>query len=103
LGVSRLGLLIEVMRSVEERVFQDGGSMICVRRPETEEYIALDEHGTLFIYSSDSGYLSLCEQLGFENRENELLDAAPHWHVRPAHYKTQSRPFIKTLGLKHVR
>ena len=102
-GTARLDRLMEVIRSVEELVFHDGGSMICVRSSDSGEYIALDEHGTLFIYSSDRGYLNLSEELGFESRVNELIDAQGHWQVRPAHHQKQSRNLIKSLNLKFRR
>jgi len=94
--------VVEAIREAEELIFHDGGSMICVKDVVTGDYIALDEHATLFIYSSDRAYLMLCERLGFENRKNDLISAAGHWQVRPAHHQEQERTFIDRLNLEPV-
>jgi len=99
--VSR-ALLLESVRATEELVFHDGGSMVCVKRLDNEDYLALDEHATLFVYSHDRSYLHLCERSGFENRVNELISAAGHWQVRPANHEAQERQLIRQLGLVPV-
>lgn len=94
--------VVEAIRAVEELVFHDGGSMICIKRIDNGDYLALDEHATLFIYSSDRAYLQLCTQRGFENRVNELISATGHWQVRPAHHEGEEKQLIKMLALEHV-
>lgn len=82
-GGVRKSALIDLLGPCEELVLSDGRSMLCVRRPDTREYLARDEHGILFLYLEGPRCLELCEQLGFENRVEEPIFAAPHWHVRP--------------------
>lgn len=95
--------VVEAIQAAEELVFHDGGSMLCVKRLDNGDYIALDEHATLFIHSGDRAYLRLCERLGFENRVNELVGDAGHWQVRPAHHEDQEKRFVDRLALKPVR
>jgi hypothetical protein len=97
-----LAAVVEAIREAEELIFHDGGSMICVKDAGTGDYIALDEHATLFIYSSDRTYLMLFEGLGFENRMNALISAAGHWQVRPARHQEQERSFIERLNLEPI-
>lgn len=101
-GIVALDELVAAIQAAEELVFHDGGSMLCAKDLETDEYIALDEHGTLFIYSDDRAYLGLCEQVGLENRENELINAQGHWQVRPKHHEEQGKQFVQWLNLKYV-
>jgi hypothetical protein len=78
--------LLELLEECQELIFSDGGSMLCVRRPDSGEYLALDEHGILFVYSTDPTYLRLHEELGFPKRTTELLFESGHWHIRPARH-----------------
>jgi hypothetical protein len=94
--------LVELLSACDELVFHDGGSQLCVRRPDTGEHLVLDEHGTVFIYSDNPSYLNLCTTLGFEHRINELIDDAGHWQVRPEHHEVQEKWFIERLRLKSV-
>jgi hypothetical protein len=94
--------IVEATRDSEELIFHDGGSMLCVKRMDDGAYLALDEHATLFIYSDDRTYLTVCEQLGFENRVTELVSDAPHWHHRPAHCEEHEQRFIRRLALASV-
>jgi len=43
--------LMPIIKQHELYIFSDGGHQLCVRDLDTEEYIALDEHDILFIYS----------------------------------------------------
>lgn len=100
-GSTTRGAVIEAFKKLEELIFHDGGSMVCVKRADNGDYFALDEHDTFFIYSSDRFYLSLCQQLGFEHRVNELISHAGHWHIRPG-CEDQEEEFIRLLALEPV-
>ncbi len=94
--------LVELLKASEELIFSDGGSMLCIRSSTTSEYVALNEHGILFVYSSDPSYIRVCEELGFEQRSNELLFEGPHWHIRPAHHEQQQEWLKRRLRLKYI-
>jgi hypothetical protein len=101
-GMTDKATFIDLATTCEQLVYSDGGNTICIRRPDTGEYLALDEHGILFVYSSDPGFLKALEQVGFENRVEPLLFEAPHWHIRPPRAEELEQWFIKRLALEYV-
>jgi len=94
--------LSEAIRSHEELVFLDGGMQISVRCAGGGDYLVLDEHAILFLYSDDEGFEDLCRELGFEECAQPLLYEAGHWHVRPDNAKEHAESFVSRLGLVAV-
>ena len=84
----------------EEVVFHDGYHDLMLRRPETGDYIAFDEHGLLFIYSNDN-YSDILEKFGLSYKANEkLIYEFDHWHYRPANGRQDLNNLINELGLE---
>ena len=102
LGMTDKPTLVDLASACEQLVFSDGGSILCIRRVDTGEYLALDEHGILFVYSSDTAFMRVLEQIGFERRVEALLYEAAHWHIRPPKCEEQEQWFIDRLGLEYV-
>jgi hypothetical protein len=84
----------------EEVVFHDGYHDLMLRRPETGDYIAFDEHGLVFIYTQDN-YSDTLEKLGLSYKANEkLIYQFDHWHYRPANGRQDLKNLINELGLE---
>lgn len=84
----------------EEVVFHDGYHDLMLRRPETGDYIAFDEHGLVFIYTQDN-YSDTLEKLGLTYKEHEkLIYEFDHWHYRPANGRQDLKNLIDELGLE---
>lgn len=84
----------------EEVVFHDGYHDLMLRRPETGDYIAFDEHGLVFIYTQDN-YSDTLEMLGLSYKANEkLIYQFDHWHYRPANGRQDLKNLIDELGLE---
>jgi hypothetical protein len=94
--------LTSAIRTHEELVFQDGGNQLCIRCAEEGDYLALDEHGILFLYTEGDGFAAICRELGFEERTQPLLCEGGHWHVRPPHAMERAQSFVDELGLEAV-
>jgi hypothetical protein len=89
-----------ILDKYEEVVFHDGYHDMMLRRPETGDYIAFDEHGLVFIYSQDN-YSDRLEKLGLNYKANEkLIYQFDHWHYRPANGREDLKKLIKDLGLE---
>ncbi len=94
--------LAEVIKNNELYVFQDGEHQLCIRDSDTGEYIALDDHDILFIYSESEQVIHICEKNGFENREEKLISDFGHWHYSPKDSSALGEKFINDLSLEPV-
>jgi hypothetical protein len=80
--------------------FYDGFHDLMLRRPETGDYIAFEEHGLVFIYTGDD-YSDTLEELGLIYKSNEkLIYQFDHWHYRPANGRHDLKNLIEELGLE---
>lgn len=95
-------LLLEVIHEYELYIFSDGMHQLCVRRKDTGEYFAIDDHGILFIYSDSEDTVDLCLENGFENRNEKLFFEQPHWHYSPSDSDNIRDIVIEKLSLKAV-
>jgi len=102
LGPVRRDKLIETMKVKEPFVFADGGSQLCVKRLDTDEFIALDDHGILFIYSDSPQFVDLCRRKGLKRQRRALIYAHDHWHIRRKDSVRVGRGLVKALGLELV-
>lgn len=101
-GRPKLSTLREVIRSNEKFVFQDGGGQLSIKNPHTREYITLDEHGTLYVYSDSSQFLELFRRHRFTEQKKSLILDFGHWHVFPKAADRLRIRFIKALNLKRI-
>ena len=91
--------LHQLMTRYEDVLFHNGYHDFMVRIPETNEYIVFDEHGLIFIYSSND-YEKLLADLGASYSPDEkLIYEFDHWHYCSAEGKEKLISFIEDLGL----
>jgi hypothetical protein len=100
-GTCSLETLLVAIEKNEAQVFTDGGSQLCVMCGGGGDYLALDEHGSFFLYADDEGVRELCGELGFEERQERLLTEDGHWHYRPGGNEAW-QAFIEQAGLQAV-
>jgi hypothetical protein len=99
---AKLDEVTEAIRQNEAFVFSDGSQQFCIKRPDTDEHIALDDHGILFIYSDSKRFVELCRDYGFRRKKRKLIYANGHWHIRPGDSQNLAKKLIKELGLASV-
>lgn len=88
------------LNKYEEVIFHDGYHDLMLRRPETGDYIAFDEHGLVFIYTQDD-YSFTLENFGLTYKANEkLIYQFDHWHYRPANARQDLKNLMDELGLE---
>jgi hypothetical protein len=102
MGAVERKALVETIRRNEPFVFSDGGHQLCVKRPDTDEHIAFDDHGVLFIYSQSPQLVALCRSGGFRRQRRKLIFADGHYHVRPKGAVELGRALVSELGLESV-
>jgi hypothetical protein len=100
-GNCSLNRLLPVIEENEDQVFTDGGSQLCVMCGGGGDYFALDEHGIFFLYADDDGMRELCGELGFEERQADLLTDQGCWRYRPGGNE-RWQAFIEQAGLQAV-
>lgn len=99
-GQATKSKLKTVLDKYNEVVFHDGYHDLMLRRPETGDYIAFEEHGLVFIYTRDN-YSDTLEKLGLTYKANEkLIYEFDHWHYRPANGRQDLKNLINELGLE---
>lgn len=98
-GQSSKSELQTTLEKYEDVVFHDGFHDLMLRRPETGDYIAFDDHGLVFIYTEDD-YTNILEALGLIHKPDELLIYEyNHWHYRPPNGRKDLKDLINELGL----
>ncbi len=85
------------IKSHDELFFHDSGFQICLRKPDSGEYFAYDEHGIFWIYSNDECFIKILKESGLSEREAQLICDSSHWHIRPNNAEYRLEQFIQTL------
>lgn len=79
-GLVEKSALHLLMTKYEDVLFHNGYHDFMIRIPEIDEYIVLDEHGLIFIYSTKD-YQEILHGLEAEYRPDEkLIYEFDHWH-----------------------
>ena len=94
--------LTVALEKYEEFVLEDGSYQLCIKNPNNDENIALDEHGILFIYSTNDVYINLLEKNNYISLKEELIYAKPHFHQFIKDSEIYLNRFIKELELEEV-
>jgi hypothetical protein len=89
----------DTFEKFSEYFLQDGGHQFLVRDAKVGVYFALDEHGVLYLYGGWQRFEDKLGEMGFENREDELITAQGHWHIELADTKSLRECVIHDLGL----
>lgn len=99
-GEVSVSTMLNILVKYETVIFHDGFHDLMIRRPETGDYITLDEHGIIFIYTEDN-YSEELERLGLSHKENEkLIYHFNHWHYRPENSREELKKLIDELGME---
>ena len=89
-----------VLDKYEEVIFHDGYHDLMIRRPNTGDYVAFDEHGLVFIYTQEN-YSDKLNNLGLVYKAKEkLIYEFGHWHYRSASGREDLKNLISELGLE---
>lgn len=91
--------LHQLMTKYEEVLFHNGYHDLMIRIPETEECIVFDEHGLIFIYTSDAYDEVLMRLDAVHKPDEKLIYEFDHLHYCMAEGKDLLRRFIDELGL----
>lgn len=83
-------------------VYQCGFDVLCLRNPETHEYLALDEYGLLWFYSREMQRETTFKNAGFEHKRNPLITDSGLWIVTLQNHEELREAFTRQLGLKRV-
>jgi hypothetical protein len=98
-GVVDRWQVVKVIQDNEVYVFSDGSHQLCLKVPESDHYLAFDEHGIFFIYSPTAEGVAVFRSLGFASRYAEPIFSKPHFpHIPPESEKLGMR-VLTGLGL----
>lgn len=101
-GIIEKYKLLVTLNKFEEFVFEDGSFQLCIKFPDNDEYVALDEHGVLFIYSLDEFFINKLEKNNFIARKEEMIFLKPHYHHMIKDSEIFAQKFIEELELEEV-
>jgi hypothetical protein len=101
-GTNTRDRLLEVIGEYDGLVFRDGYMQLCVMCGGGGDYLALDDHGLFFLYTEDDGFAALCRNLGWEERQGELMGQQPHFHGSSGAFDADRPRFIAELALQPV-
>lgn len=83
-------------------IFECAGYVLCLRKEDQSEYIALDEFGVLFYYTNSTIVYSLFEEAGFKFKQHDLVSDAPHYWKSFDQEEEWRDNFITQLDLEEV-
>jgi hypothetical protein len=92
--------LLEAIDGASDLSYRDGYTQLCVREPDSGEYVVLDEHGLIFVYSDAALVPPLAEHL--TEQPTELINEGGAWRRRTPTANDQSRKFVRRLDLEQV-
>jgi hypothetical protein len=101
-GVVQRSRLVEAIEANEKYIFSDGMHQLCLKDPESDRYLAFDDHGIFFLYSPFPTDSNLFKALGFEERYAEPLFANPHFQCTPKGSEEMEQRFVAELQLDVV-
>lgn len=101
-GVVNKTLLTNIVQENEVYVFTDGMHQLCIKDPESERYLAFDDHGIFFFYDYNSADVEIFRSHGFEHRAAKLLYSTPHYQITPPNSEKLEIKFVAELGLEKV-
>ncbi len=92
--------LHELMTKHEDVILYNGYHDLMFRNPDSGDYLVLDEHGLIFIYT-DQDYSEILKNLGTEYKPDEkLIYEFDHWHYCLPEGREKLAEMIKDFELK---
>jgi hypothetical protein len=101
-GLVNQSQLIHAIQENELYIFSDGMHQLCLKDPQSDRYLAFDDHGVFFLYSPLPEDVELFQSLGFNQRHAELIFSAPHFQCTPPDSDKLEKKFMTALKLKQV-
>jgi hypothetical protein len=98
-GETNQSLLIRVIRENELYVFADGMHQLCLKDPNSDRYVAFDEHGIFFVYSPNAADVEIFRSLKFDPHYAEPIYSMPHFQCTPPDSEVLEHKFVKDLKL----
>jgi hypothetical protein len=89
----------QVIQENEIYVFSDGAHQLCFKEPQSDHYLAFDEHGIFFLYAPTAEDDEIFRSLGFESRHAEPIYSKPHFQHLPPEPEKLEMKFVSQLGL----
>ena len=99
-GLVEQWFLVRVVQENEIYVFSDGMHQLCVKDPESNHYLAFDEHSIFFIYSPTEKDVEVFRSSGFEPRCAEPIYSMPHFQSTPPDSEILEAQFVGVLKLE---
>ena len=81
---------------------EDGHHQIMARRTGTTDYVVLDDHGLLFVYSRDPRFEAWLASHGIPRRQPWVKTDVDHLHCLTEDHDFQIRSFARGLGLTQL-
>jgi hypothetical protein len=92
--------LLEAIAQSADLIYRDGYTQLCVRQPDSGEYIVLDEYGLIWVYSDAALVPPLAEHLRMQR--TDLITAGGCYRRRIPNAVEQERQFVTLLKLEQV-
>jgi len=88
-----------LLTEFEDVVFHNGYHDLIIQNPDTGERISFDEHGLIYIYTTED-YSDVLRNLGAEYKPKErLIYQRFHWHHSTEDRNEKLKELINALGL----
>lgn len=101
-GHATLATVRDAITQHQRYVFEIGFDVLCLRKDESYEYIALDEYGVLYYYTDSEETFPSFEAAGFANEQHELVSDGPRYMKCNEQADQWRDSFIAQLGLEEV-
>lgn len=97
-----LSRVMEMLQEHLKFVFTMSDFVLCLRKEGEEEYIALDEYGTLFYYTNSETLFAIFESNGFLRGEQPFVDDGPHYTCSHERWQEWRDQFVHDLTLEPI-
>lgn len=94
--------LVHALELKHDWLAEDGHHQLMARRAGTNEYVVLDDHGLLFVYSREPRFEEWLVSHGIPRRQPWVKTDVDHLHCLTEDHDFQIRSFARGLGLTQL-
>ncbi len=94
--------LVHALTLKHDWLAEDGHHQLMARRAGTNDYVVLDDHGLLFVYSRDPQFEEWLASHGIPKRQPWVKTDVDHLHCLTEDHDFQIRSFARGLGLTQL-
>ncbi len=94
--------LVRALDLKHDWLAEDGHHQLMARRTGTNDYVVLDDHGLLFVYSRDPRFEEWLQSHGVPKRQPWVKTDVDHLHCLTEDHDFQIRSFARGLGLAQL-